>query len=69
MPRDLERRLRRLEMARAGSRKLALWYYDEADGTFVGAGGERMTEEALYRRYPPGSPEALVTYIGHGGDL
>ena len=59
MPRDLERRLRRLEKARSGSRKFALWW-KQSDGTLVSSGGERMTEEAFYNRYPPGTSGVIV---------
>ena len=59
MPRDLERRLRRLERAKSGSRKFAIWY-KQGDGTLLGPGGERMTEEAFFSRYPPGTPSVIV---------
>jgi hypothetical protein len=46
MPRDLERRLRRLERAESGSRKFAIWY-KQGDGTLLGPGGERVRTQHI----------------------
>jgi hypothetical protein len=61
MPRDLEleRRPCRLEMAGSGSRKCALWW-EQPDGTLLAPGGERMTEEAFFSRYPPGTLGVII---------
>jgi len=58
MPSDLERRLRRLEMASSASRKLAIWW-EQPNGTVHGPGGERLTRRAFFRRYPPGTPDVV----------
>jgi len=50
--RELERRLRRLELASSGPGKVELWI-DQADGTLIGPNGERITEEAFLCLDPP----------------
>jgi hypothetical protein len=59
MRRDLERRLRRLEIASSGRRALEFWVAQE-DGTLCGPSGERMTRAAFFRLRPPGTPGVLV---------
>jgi hypothetical protein len=58
MPRELERRLRRLEQADSAPGQLAIWC-EQRDGTIRGPGGERMTRKTFFRRYPPGTPGVM----------
>ena len=46
MRRDLERRLRHLEIADAGSDAVEVWIGD-GDGTLCGPRGERLTRQAF----------------------
>jgi hypothetical protein len=46
MRRDLERRLRRLEIANTGSKIFEIWI-DQGDGTVCGPLGQRLTRQAL----------------------
>lgn len=49
MRRDLERRLRDLEIADAGSSALEIWVTDDG-GTLCGPRGERITRQTFDRR-------------------
>jgi hypothetical protein len=51
MRRELERRLRRLELASSGRAKFEFWV-TQGDGTLRGPNGEHLTEEAFLRLYP-----------------
>jgi len=59
MQRELERRLRRLEVASSGRGKIEIWITQE-DGTLSGPNGEHLTEGAFLRLHPPGSPGVFV---------
>jgi hypothetical protein len=54
MRRELERRLRRLELASSGPANIEIWITQE-DGTLSGPNGEHITEEAFLRLHPPES--------------
>jgi hypothetical protein len=58
MLRNLERRVRRLEIA-ARSRSLEIWV-EQDDGSFLSHSGARMTRKAFFRLHPPGSPDIFV---------
>ena len=60
MRRELERRLRRLELASSGPAKIAIWITLE-DGTLRSPNGEHLTEEAFLCRYP--DPESSRVFI------
>jgi hypothetical protein len=57
MRKDLERRLRRLELA--SSRAIEVWC-EQPDRTLRGPDGQRMTRKAFFRLHPPGSPGVFV---------
>jgi hypothetical protein len=59
MRRDLERRLRHLEIADAGSDAVEVWIGD-GDGTLCGPRGERMTREAFDLLYPRGRHGVII---------
>ena len=59
MKRELERRLRRLELASSGPRKIEIWI-SQGDGTLRHPNGEHLTEEAFLRLHPPGSSGVCV---------
>jgi hypothetical protein len=61
MQRELERRLRRLELASSGPAKIEIWITQE-DGTLRNPNGEHLSEEAFRRLYPdpPGSSGVIV---------
>ena len=50
--RELERRLRRLELASSGPAKIEIWITQE-DGKLSGPNGEHITEEAFLCLDPP----------------
>jgi hypothetical protein len=56
---DLERRLRRLEIAYARSNTIEIWI-EQGDGTLCCTSGGCMTREAFYRLHPPGSDDVFV---------
>src|SRR5215471_16458374 len=60
MRRELERRLRRLELASSGPAKIAIWITLE-DGTLRSPNGEHLTEEAFLCRYPESSRVFIVS--------
>jgi hypothetical protein len=57
MRKDLERRLRGLEMA--SSRRIEVWV-EQRDGSLRGPDGERITRKAFFRLHPPESPDVLI---------
>jgi hypothetical protein len=59
MRRDLERRLRRLEIAYAKSNRIEIWI-KQGDGTLRCTNGGFMTRKAFYRLHPPGSDGVIV---------
>jgi hypothetical protein len=59
MRRELERRLRRLELAISRHATIEIWVTQE-DGTLRGPNGEHITEEAFLRLYPIGSSGVLI---------
>ena len=59
MRRDLERRLRRLEMESSGPGAFEIWC-EQDDGTLRGPNGQRLTRKAFYRLHPPGSPDVFI---------
>jgi len=52
MRRGLERRLRHLELANAGSSAPEIWIAED-DGNFTGPYGERITHDAIERQRSP----------------
>jgi len=59
MPRNLEHRLRRLELASSGPATVEIWITQE-DGTVSGPNGEHITEEAFLRLYSAGSSGVIL---------
>ena len=59
MRRDLERRLRRLEL-RARPRRIEIWVDHGDDDRLCSLSGECMTREAFDRLHPPGSHDVFV---------
>jgi len=59
MRRELERRLRRLELASSGPAKIEIWV-TQGDGTLRGPNGEHLAEEAFLRLHPPGSSGVII---------
>jgi hypothetical protein len=59
MRKELERRLRRLELASSGPAKIEIWITQE-DGKLSGPNGEHITEEASLRLYPAGSSGVII---------
>jgi len=63
MRRDLERRLKRLEL-RARPRRIEIWV-DQGDGTLCSSSsGECMTRETFDRLHPPESDGVIVMSPG-----
>ena len=59
MRRDLERRLRQIEMADGRSDRIEIWV-DQGDGTVCGPRGERLARKALDDAHPRGSGLVFV---------
>jgi hypothetical protein len=59
MRRDVDRRLRRLEMAYAGAPRIEIWV-EQGDGTLRCTSGECITRETFDQRYPPESEGVFV---------
>jgi len=59
MRRELERRLRGLELASSGPAKIEIWIA-QWDGILRGPNGEHLTEEAFRRLHPEGSSGVFI---------